>query len=48
MKQLIVMVAMIGLGLILFNLIAGDEDGSLISVMSNVWEQEIEHRKRIP
>ena len=48
MKQLIIMVAMVGLGILIFRLIAGDEEGSLVSVMGNLWGQEIDLRKRVP
>lgn len=42
------MVAMIGLGLLLFRLIAGGEGESLLGVVSQVWEDEIALRKQIP
>lgn len=41
MKQLIVMVASIMLGLALFGMIAGDGDGSTYSLVKKVWQQEI-------
>jgi hypothetical protein len=47
-KQIIVMVAMISLGIVLFRLIAGTDDGSMLSVMKGVWEQEIEMRTGSP
>ena len=43
MKQLIVMVAMIILGLAIFGLIAGKKD-SVYSTVSNVWEKEADSR----
>lgn len=47
MKQLIVMVAMVALGLVLFNLIAGDE-GSVKSQMKEAFEMEINMRTSYP
>ena len=44
MKQLIVMVAAIMLGLQLFIMIAGDQDNSVFSTMREVWIQEIDAR----
>ena len=44
MKQLIVLVSMIMLGVILFGLIAGPEDSSTYSVVKGVWESEIDAR----
>jgi hypothetical protein len=48
MKQIIVMIAMIALGIALFRVIAGADDGSILSVMKGVWEQEIEMRTGSP
>lgn len=48
MKQLIVMFAMIVLGVTIFNLIAGGDDNSILSVMKGVWEQEILIRTSSP
>ncbi len=42
MKQIIIMAAMIALGIAIFRLIAGGDDGSILGVMKGVWEQEIE------
>lgn len=47
MKQLIVMVAMVALGLVLFGLIAGDED-SIKSQMKEAFEMEITMRTNYP
>jgi len=44
MKQLIVMVAAIMLGVQLFIMIAGNQDGSVFSIMREVWIKEIEVR----
>ena len=41
MKQLIVLVSMIILGVILFGFIAGPDEGSTYSVVKGVWESEI-------
>jgi len=48
MKQLIVMAALIVLGIALFNLIAGEDESSIISIMKGVWEQEIQMRTNSP
>lgn len=48
MKQLIVMMAMIVLGIAIFNLIAGGDDSSIVSVIKGVWEQEIQMRTSSP
>ncbi|HPX71005.1 MAG TPA: hypothetical protein PL035_02485 [Bacillota bacterium] len=45
MKQLIVLTAMILLGIFIFQLIAGRQDGSVFNEVKNVWEMEIEARK---
>jgi hypothetical protein len=47
-KQLIVMLAMVMLGIAIFNLIAGEDDSSIISVMKGVWAQEIQMRTSSP
>jgi len=44
MKQFIVMSAMIVLGVFIFNLIAGDGDGSLINVLAGFFRHEIKTR----
>lgn len=44
MKQLIVMVAAIMLGLQIFVMIAGDQEGSIFSTMREVWVKEIDAR----
>ena len=44
MKELIVLVASIMLGLFLFNLIAGEGDDSMYSVVKDVWNREIRVR----
>ncbi|HPO04273.1 MAG TPA: hypothetical protein PLV37_01995 [Bacillota bacterium] len=48
MKQIIVMVAMIALGIAIFKLVAGGDDGSIIGMMKGIWEQEIEMRTGSP
>ena len=48
MKQLIVMMVMIVLGVAIFNLIAGDDDHSILNVMKGVWKEEIEIRTSYP
>ena len=44
MKQLIVMISAIVLGLYIFNMIIGPQDGSVLSVVREVWVHEIEAR----
>lgn len=44
MKQLIVMVASVMLGLFLFNLICGQQQGSVMNTVKSVWNTEIEAR----
>ncbi len=45
MKELIVMLAALILGLFLFTLIAGEQDGSIYSNVKQVWRTEIELRR---
>ena len=44
MKELIILVASIILGVLLFNLIAGDAPGSTKSTLKNVWQQEMQYK----
>lgn len=44
MKQFIVMVAAIMLGVQLFVMIAGDQEGSVFSMVREVWMMEIDQR----
>lgn len=44
MKQLIVLISMVLLGLYLFGLIAGPQDGSVYSSVRQLWQQEIQQR----
>ena len=44
MKQFIIMTAMIMLGVLIFNMIAGDGESSLINVLEKVFRNEIESR----
>ncbi len=48
MKQAIIMVAMVALGVTIFKLIAGGGEGTVISVIKDVWEHEIEMRTGFP
>ncbi len=47
-KQVIIMVAMIALGITLFQLVAGGDDGSIMSVMKGVFQEEIQVRTSSP
>lgn len=44
MKQMIILAATIMLGVFLFGLIAGPDEGSIYSEVKNVWQQEISAR----
>ncbi len=44
MKQFIVLIASLLLGLALFSLIAGPEDGSIYSTLKQVWGSELSVR----
>ncbi|MBQ9931407.1 MAG: hypothetical protein IJO79_03565 [Firmicutes bacterium] len=48
MKQLVVLLAMIVLGIAIYGIIAGDEDGSIKSTVSELWQQEILLRQNTP
>ncbi|MDY3954638.1 MAG: hypothetical protein SOY83_04045 [Anaerovoracaceae bacterium] len=48
MKQFIVLIAMILLGIMIYQLIAGPEEGSIFHSVKSVWEQEIEARTPAP
>jgi hypothetical protein len=44
MKECIVLVASIALGVFIYGLIAGADDGSMMSVMSEVWQDGLTAR----
>lgn len=48
MKQLIVMLAMVMLGIAIYGMIAGPSDHSIRGVVSQVWKQEVETRQAFP
>jgi hypothetical protein len=48
MKQFIVLIAMLGLGLAIYGMIASPEEYSLLSSVKGVWANEIELRTREP
>jgi hypothetical protein len=48
MKQFIVLIAMLALGLAIYNLIAGPDEGSMLSAVKGIWADEIELRTREP
>lgn len=48
MKQFIVLMAMIFLGVMIYRLVAGPEDGSVLNTVRDVWQQEIEFRTEHP
>ena len=41
MKQLLIMVAMVALGIAIYNLITGPSDDSIKSVVEDVWKQQV-------
>jgi hypothetical protein len=47
MKQLIVMIAMLMLGLAIYSLVAGDRD-SIKSSVGGLWRNEIEQQQTYP
>jgi hypothetical protein len=48
MKQFIVLVAMVALGLAIYVMIAGSDEGSMLSTVKGIWADEIELRTREP
>jgi hypothetical protein len=48
MKQLIIMVAMVSLGLAIYGLILGDDEGSIMTVTKGIWQDEIDMRTGYP
>ncbi|WP_324823742.1 hypothetical protein [Sinanaerobacter sp. ZZT-01] len=48
MKQIIVMVATILLGIAIFYMIMGPQDNSVYSTVQGVWKQEIDVRTKSP
>lgn len=48
MKQVIVMLAMILLGIAIFQIVAGEDEDSVLSTMKGVWQQEIQVRTTHP
>lgn len=44
MKQMLVLIAMIGLGILLFQLIAGPDD-SIITALGESWQEELSVRQ---
>jgi hypothetical protein len=48
MKQFIILVAMLALGLAIYNMIAGPGEDSILSAMRGVWADEIDLRTREP
>jgi hypothetical protein len=48
MKQFIVLVAMLALGLAIYGMIAGPGDDSMLSAVKDLWADEIDLRTRQP
>jgi len=48
MKQIIVMCAAMLLGTVIFNMITGPQQGSVMHTVKSVWEKEIEMQEKYP
>ncbi len=48
MKQFIVLCSTIILGIVIYNMIMGPSDSSVINVVSDIWEQGIQVRTNTP
>jgi hypothetical protein len=48
MKQFIILIAMVGLGLVIYGMIAGSDGNSVFSSVKVIWADEIELRAREP
>jgi len=48
LKQFIVLTAMVALGIILFQLIAGPQDSSIMHILAGNWNEEILIRSSVP
>ncbi|MDR2356212.1 MAG: hypothetical protein LBE16_08470 [Clostridiales Family XIII bacterium] len=48
MKQFIVLIAMLALGLAIYSMIAGPGEHSMLSTVKGIWADEIELRTREP
>ena len=48
MKQIIIMTAMVVLGIFIYQLIAGESEGSVAGALSGLWRHEIEIRTYSP
>ncbi len=46
MKQIIVLVAMIAIGIFIFQMVAGDGENSMKSTVKTVWQHEIKEKVR--
>jgi hypothetical protein len=48
MKQFIVLIATVGLGLAIYGMVAGPDEHSMLSSVKSIWADEIELRTREP
>ncbi len=48
MKQYIVLISMIMLGIYIFNIVAGEGEGSLNASLKNVWQEQVVVRTYSP
>ena len=48
MKQLIVLMAMMALGICMYMAIAGDGEGSIMNTLGRAWRSEVELRSYAP
>jgi hypothetical protein len=48
MKQFIVLIAMLALGLAIYGMIAGPSEHSMLATVKGIWAEEIDLRTREP
>jgi hypothetical protein len=48
MKQIIILCATMLLGVVIFNLVAGSQQDSVMNTVKSVWEKEIDMQKKYP
>jgi hypothetical protein len=48
MKQIIILCSMIMVGILIYNLISGNQEGSVLSSVKSVWLNELELQKKYP
>jgi hypothetical protein len=48
MKQIIILCSMIMVGILIYNLISGDQESSVLSSVKTIWLNELEIQKKYP